>query len=261
MLLHCAVASSPPPPPPRAVTRTSAHVLQTDIRRDILANNIVPLPISISAECRDFIGAMMTHDKMTRPTAFMLAHHPFVRRHCSREDIIAAGQSDAHPFAHVAWHVSPLTSFHMPPLMTQPLPRGLSSRSFTSQVHAAPQQRRLQQQGDARAGQCAGYEAMSDSQSSDRSGMDGHVYASTTQDGGRLMESSAGVEQPPLGSAPLGDGDVARTLRSPSTSPAQTYGNAASSRRSLDGIKSALPIQLSLCGAPGSIQQPFTDFL
>ena len=91
------------------------------IRQAILRNEILPLPDSISDECQDFVAGMLTYDHKSRPTAFMLAHHPFVRRHCTPAEILTAtAGDDAHPFHAIDWAVSPLTRFDVPAPRTAP---------------------------------------------------------------------------------------------------------------------------------------------
>ena len=49
-----------------------------DLKRNILANKIKPMPAALSQTCRDFIASMMSPHPDERPSAAVLLTHPFV---------------------------------------------------------------------------------------------------------------------------------------------------------------------------------------
>ena len=54
-----------------------------EIKRNITANNLAPLPSFLTPQCQSFIKAMLTYSVDQRPSCAQLLQHPYITMYCT----------------------------------------------------------------------------------------------------------------------------------------------------------------------------------
>ena len=54
-----------------------------EIKRNITANNLAPLPSFLTPQCQSFIKAMLTYSMDQRPSCAQLLQHPYITMYCT----------------------------------------------------------------------------------------------------------------------------------------------------------------------------------